>query len=180
MPDQVYIGLLRGINVGGKVLKMTDLKEAVDGLGFGDVKTYLQSGNLVFRAPKAGDDKLAERISKAIAEKCGMDVHVMIRAVAEWDAVIDKNPFPKAVELPKTLHAFILDGQPEKAKVDDLQGKDFGSEEWQIAGDTLYLHTPDGFGKSKLGNTIERLLKVPMTGRNWNTVLALKQMAAEL
>jgi uncharacterized protein (DUF1697 family) len=178
MTGQVYIGLLRGINVGGKVMKMADLKQAIADLGFGDVRTYLQSGNLVFRAPKAGDDSLATRIAKAITDHRKMDVHVLIRSAGEWDDVISRNPFPEATELPKTLHAFILDREPEKAKVDDLQGKDFGREEWRIVGSTLYLHTPDGFGRSELGNSIERRLKVPMTGRNWNTVLALKELAA--
>jgi uncharacterized protein (DUF1697 family) len=180
MSDQIYIGLLRGINVGGKVLKMTDLKEAIADLGLGEVKTYLQSGNLVFRAPKAGDGTLAARISKAIAEHMGMDVSVMIRNAAEWDEVIENNPFPKATELPKTLHAFALDRQPDKARIENLQGKDFGAEEWKIVGGTLYLHTPAGLGKSELGNSIERRLKAPMTGRNWNTVLALRDMAAAL
>lgn len=180
MTQQVYIGLLRGINVGGKVLKMADLRQAISGLAFGDVKTYLQSGNLLFRAPKAGDGALASRIAKAIADHGKMDVHVLIRTAAEWDEVIDNNPFPHAAERPKTLHAFILDREPEKAKVDDLRSKDFGREEWKIVGGTLYLHTPEGMGKSELGNSIERRLKVPMTGRNWNTVLALKQLAAAL
>lgn len=180
MTGQVYIGLLRGINVGGKVLKMADLKEAIADLGFGEVKTYLQSGNLLFRAPKAGDDAIAGRISGAIAEHSKMDVSVMIRSAAEWNDVIDKNPFPEATVLPKTLHAFILGKQPEQARIEDLQGKQFGREEWKIIGGTLYLYTPDGMGKSELGNSIERRLKVPMTGRNWNTVLALKEMAAGL
>jgi uncharacterized protein (DUF1697 family) len=180
MSKQTYIGLLRGINVGGKVLKMADLRDAVATLGFGEVRTYLQSGNMVFRAPEVDDDTLATKISKAIAEAAGMDIPVMIRNIPEWDTVIDKNPFPAAAALPKTLHAFILARQPNEARTTHLAGKDFGSEEWKIVGDTLYLHTPDGFGKSKLGNSIERMLKAPMTGRNWNTVLALKQMAAEL
>lgn len=178
MTDRTYIALLRGINVGGKVLKMADLKQAVDDLGFGDVRTYLQSGNMVFHAPKTGDGTLAARISNAIRDKAGIDVHVLVRSAAEWDEVITNNPFPKAAALPKTLHAFALDLQPEKARVEDLQARDHGSEEWKIVGDALYLHTPDGFGKSKLGNSIERLLKVPMTGRNWNTVLALRELAA--
>ena len=178
MTDNTYIALLRGINVGGKVLKMADLKQAVADLGFSDVRTYLQSGNLVFRAPRSGDDTLAKRISKAIEDKAGMDVHLLVRSATEWDEVIGNNPFPKAAALPKTLHAFALDGQPDKARVEGLKARDFGSEEWAIVGDALYLHTPAGFGKSKLGNSIERLLKVPMTGRNWNTVLALKELAA--
>ena len=173
MDEQIYIGLLRGINVGGKVLKMADLKDAVAELGFGGVKTYLQSGNLVFRASRAGSEALGAKIAKAIDVATGMDVHVMIRSAAEWDTVVDDNPFPAAVAAPKTLYAFILGRQPDKALTGDLAGKDFGTEQWKIVGDALYLHTPDGFGKSRLGNSIERMLKVPMTGRNWNTVLKL-------
>jgi uncharacterized protein (DUF1697 family) len=181
MTDRVYIALLRGINVGGKVLKMADLREAVGDLGFSGVQTYLQSGNLVFRGETADDETLATRISRAIHEKTGMDVPVLIRTALEWDAVIAANPFPAAADgAPKTLHAFILERQPDSARADALRARDFGSEEWRIVGGALYLHTPDGFGKSRLGNTIERPLKVPMTARNWNTVLALGNLAAEI
>jgi uncharacterized protein (DUF1697 family) len=180
MSEHVYIALLRGINVGGKVLKMADFRQAVAELGLGDVQTYLQSGNMVFRTGKADDETLGKRISKAIEDKTGMDVHVLVRSAKQWDKVIDDNPFAEADEHPKTVHAFILDAQPDAQRVRDLQARDFGSEEWKIVGDTLYLHTPDGFGKSKLGNMIERALKVPMTARNWNTVLALKALAAEV
>lgn len=179
MGEQVFIGLLRGINVGGKVLKMADLQSAIAGLGFGDVRTYLQSGNMVFRTGESDSATLAARIAKAIADGNGMDVQVMIRSAKAWDGVVSDNPFPAAVETPKLLHAFILGQQPEESRATDLQGKDFGSEAWRIVGDVLYLHTPDGFGKSRLGNAIERLLKVPMTGRNWTTVMALQLMSHE-
>ncbi len=180
MSEKTYIGLLRGINVGGKVLKMADLKQAIGDLGFSDVKTYLQSGNLVFRAGEEGDGALASRISSAIADRCAMDVHVLIRNADEWDEVIGGNPFPDAAARPKTLHAFAFDSHPDRARLDALGAEDFGTEQWAIAGDTLYVRTPDGFGKSRLGNSIERRLAVPMTARNWNTVLALKQLAETL
>ena len=176
--DRTYIGLLRGINVGGEVLRMTDLKQAVAGLGFESVRTYLQSGNLVFRAARADDDALASRISASIRSHAALDVHVIVRADEEWDNVIAHNPFPGAEEKPKTIHVFLFDRQPEKSKIEALRARDFGSEDWKIVDGTLYLHTPDGFGKSKLGGTIERTLKVPMTARNWNTVLALKELAS--
>jgi len=178
MADRTYIALLRGINVGGKVLKMADLKDAVAKLGFEDIKTYLQSGNMVFKTAKAGDDVLAERISDAIRAHKSMDVTVMVRDAAAWGKIVAGNPYAEAAhEFPKTVHTFILDQTPEAARVDALKAKEVGREEWRIVDGTLYLHTPDGFGKSVLGNIIERTLKVPMTARNWNTVLALQELA---
>jgi uncharacterized protein (DUF1697 family) len=174
--DLTYIALLRGINVGGKVLKMADLKDAVAKLGFTGVQTYLQSGNMVFRAAKVANDALAKSISGAIRDHKSLDVTVMVRDVAEWRKIIAGNPYSQAHELPKTVHTFILGQMPEAPRLDMLKSKEAGREEWQIVDGTLYLHTPDGFGKSVLGNIIERTLKVPMTARNWNTVLALGEM----
>lgn len=180
MSEDTYIALLRGINVGGKMLKMADLKEAVAALGFEDVRTYLQSGNMVFKAAKASNADLADRIASAIQSHKAMDVKIMVRNIHEWDRVIADNPYAQAEEKPKTVHAFILDDQPGKDRIAILRAKEAGSEEWMIAGDALYLHTPDGFGKSVLGNLVERVLKVPTTARNWNTVKALKELAAGL
>lgn len=177
MTDRTYIALLRGINVGGKVLKMADLKDAVSTLGFAEVKTYLQSGNMVFRAPAAGNDVLGSLISEAIRKHRSLDVSVMVRSADAWSEIIASNPYSQAVDFPKTVHAFILDQQPEPARVETLAAKEAGREAWQIVDGTLYLHTPDGFGKSVLGNLLERTLKVPMTARNWNTVLALRELA---
>lgn len=177
MADRTYIALLRGINVGGKVLKMADLKDAVAKLDFEDIKTYLQSGNMVFKTAKAGNDVLAKRISDAIHEHTSVDVTIMVRDAAQWSKIVAGNPYPQAHEFPKTVHTFILDETPDAARIETLRAKEAGHEAWQIVDGTLYLHTPDGFGKSVLGNIIERILKVPMTARNWNTVLALQELA---
>ena len=179
MTHRTYIALLRGINVGGKVLKMADLKEAVAKLGFEGVETYLQSGNMVFKATADGNDAIAQRISKAIREHRSMDVAVMVRDAGQWDALVSANPYPQAHEFPKTVHTFIFDETPDADRIETLEAKDAGREEWQIVDGTLYLHTPDGFGKSVLGNVMERILKVPMTARNWNTVLALRDIAGK-
>jgi uncharacterized protein (DUF1697 family) len=177
MTDKTCIALLRGINVGGKVLKMADLKDAVQPLGFGDVRTYLQSGNMVFGAVARDNAALSRQISGAIREHAGIDVTVMVRSAAEWSRIVASNPYPQAGEFPRTVHAFILDQTPEPARIEALRMREVGREEWQIVDNTLYLHTPDGFGKSALGNLLERTLKVPMTARNWNTVLALEELA---
>jgi uncharacterized protein (DUF1697 family) len=179
MTQKTYIALLRGINVGGKVLKMADLRRAVAELGFEDVQTYLQSGNLVFKAPKAGNGELARSIADAIRAHMAMDVTVMVRDAAEWTGIVAGNPYPQAHESPKTVHTFVLDAMPEAARLETLAAKETGCEEWRIVDGTLYLHTPDGFGKSVLGGIIERILKVPMTARNWNTVLALEELSGQ-
>jgi len=177
MTDNAFIALLRGINVGGKVLKMADLKQAVQPLGFKEVTTYLQSGNMVFRAGPDDNGMLARQISGAIRDHAGIDVTVMVRSAAEWGRIVAANPYPQAQEFPKTVHAFVLDGAPDPSRIEALEAKEAGREEWRIIDGTLYLHTPDGFGKSVLGNLVERMLKVPMTARNWNTVLALRELA---
>ena len=180
MADRTFIALLRGINVGGNVLKMADLREAVAGLGFRDLATYLQSGNMVFRAPETVNDDIAAGISEAIRAHKSMDVTVMVRSAEEWRRVVANNPYPQAVEFPKSLHAFILDRMPAPERLEALAAKEAGRESWRIVDGALYLHTPDGFGKSVLGGIVERVLKVPMTARNWNTVLALDAMTAAL
>lgn len=177
MANGTYIALLRGINVGGKVLKMADLKAAVQPLGFEDVRTYLQSGNMVFRVNGHDNGDLARRISGAIRDHAGMDVTVMVRNADAWSGIVKSNPYPQAQEFPKTVHAFILDQMPDPVRIKALRAKEARREEWEIVDGTLYLHTPDGFGKSILGNLIERTLKVPMTARNWNTVVALRELA---
>ena len=178
MSERTRIALLRGINVGGKVLKMADLKSAVAELGFTDIATYLQSGNMVFQAPPAANSELSARIVEAIRVHARMDLAVMVRSSDEWRQIVERNPFPQASEAPRTVHAFILDATPEQARLDALAAKDVGREDWRIVNGTLYLHTPDGFGKSVLAGSIERILKVPMTARNWNTVLALRDLAS--
>ncbi|MCB1447416.1 MAG: DUF1697 domain-containing protein [Rhizobiaceae bacterium] len=159
---------------------MADLKAAVSTLGFTEVTTYLQSGNLVFRSSEDDGAALAARIAMAIRDHQSMDVGVMVRTARQWGHVISANPYPQAETLPKTVHAFILDRMPEPGRIAMLEAKEAGSEEWRIADGTLYLHTPDGFGKSVLGNIVERTLKVSMTARNWNTVRALQGLADAL
>jgi uncharacterized protein (DUF1697 family) len=177
LSDNSYIALLRGINVGGKMLKMADLLSAIDGFGYGNPRTYLQSGNLVFSASKIDIAIEARRISGAIATASGLEVPVIIRSAAEWSEIMDANPFPDAVSLPKTLSVFLLDSMPEQKRLAEFNARDFGRDSWRLIGSAIYVHTPDGFGKSKLAASIEKGLKVAMTARNWNTMIALDEMA---
>lgn len=135
---------------------------------------------MVFTAAEGDETALAAKISEAIRAHQSMDVAVMVRSTRRWDSIVVNNPYPQANEFPKTVHAFVLGADPETPRLEMLAAKEAGREEWQIVEGTLYLHTPNGFGKSVLGGNVERILKVPMTARNWNTVLALQDLAGSL
>lgn len=181
MTDAIYIGLLRGINVGGaNKLPMADLLATAALLGFAGTRTYLQSGNIVFSAAKADEAEIAGKLADALERRNGLTAGVMVRNLEQWGKIVADNPFAAAAAQPKTLHAFVMAAEPSAERLRELKARDFGADAWRMAGDTLYMHTPDGFGKSKLAGSVERLLKVPMTGRNWNTVLALWDLASAI
>ena len=178
----MFIALFSGINVGkAKRIKMPELCAIFTGLGFSDVKSYVQSGNIVFRASGMSPAEAAAKIAEAFPKAAGFTSTVMVRSAKQWAALVANNPFPQAVDDPKKLHAVVLDADPAKAALDALAAasKDAGSERWEIRNGVLYLYTPDGFGTSKLAPIIGKTLKVGATARNWRTVLALQEMTKE-
>jgi uncharacterized protein (DUF1697 family) len=181
MSNDCYIGLLRGINVGGaNRLPMKELMAAAADADFSQAQTYLQSGNIVFRAKGQSRTDIPPRLNAAIRRRVNLDIPVIIRDSVEWSRVIDANPFPEAAENPKSLHVFILAEQPESTAIRALEARDFGTDRWRLTDDALYLHLPDGIGRSKLGGSVERILKVAMTARNWTTMIALRDLANAL
>lgn len=170
------IALFRGINVGGNnKLPMKELVAVLEGLGLQSIKTYIQSGNVVFRR-KTTDTQLAARIAAAIKKSHGFEPKVLLLDAAKLEKVIKANPFPEAEAEGNTRHFNFLASvppEPDLAGIDKIRA---ASERWQLKGDVFYLHAPDGIGRSKLASGMERLLGVPMTGRNWNTVRKLKEL----
>jgi uncharacterized protein (DUF1697 family) len=176
-----WVLLLRGINVGGSNrLPMRDLAALLEGLGLHDVRTSIQSGNVVFTSDASvGDDPaaLSTSITEAIREAHGFAPRSMLLSAAALRAAMDANPFPGADAEPATVHLFFLDtapAAPDLAAMDAIRGP---RERYVHDGAVLYLHTPDSLGRSKLAERIERLLGVPATARNWNTVRRLAAMA---
>ena len=173
------IALLRGINVGGNVkIAMAELRVMVEALGFTDVKTLLQSGNLVFTDPKKRSPaSLEPLLEKATKEKLGVGPDYMIRTPEEWAAIVARNPFPAmAKDDPSHLLVYALKGEaPDQAAIDRLNAAIVGPEEVAAVGRELFITYPDGVGTSKLStNLIEKTLgKHRGTGRNWNTVLKI-------
>jgi uncharacterized protein (DUF1697 family) len=180
MSTKTWIALLRGINVGGKnKLPMKELVAAMNEMGLTEVKTYIQSGNVVFRGPAKKAQALADEIGAALVRKFGFEPQVMVIDDKELVAAASANPFPEAATDAegKTLHLFFLSKSPARVDRDRIESIRRPSERWQLAGPVLYFHAPEGFGDSKLAAQIEKILGVPTTARNWRTVGALLDLA---
>jgi len=174
-----WIVLLRGINVGGNnKLPMKSLVAELEAMGLSAVKTYIQSGNVVLRCPAARAAKLDREIAATIREKFGFEPAVMLISAKELVKAKKVNPFPEADnEMEgRTLHFFFLASAPKTIDKERLEAVRRQSERWQIKGSVFYLHTPEGFGDSKLATQVEKILGVQATARNLRTVNALLEM----
>lgn len=169
------IALLRGINIGGNhLLPMKQLKDLLEQLGCSEVRTYIQSGNVVFRS--AADATTVERdLTAAIDASHGFAPRVLVLSAEEFAATAAANPFAAAVDAAKTVHQFFL-AAPTKATTTAFAAL-ATTERFEVHDRCFYLHTPDGFGKSKLAERAERLLGVAATARNWRTVSTLVEMS---
>jgi uncharacterized protein (DUF1697 family) len=175
-----HIALLRAVNVGGRKLMMADLRDWAGGLGFQDVRTLLQSGNLLFRSDVVADAALEARLEAEAARAFGMAIDFIVRTADEWDQVIAANPYPQAAERdPGRLVVVALKAAPSPNAVAALRAWVPGRETIGAHGRELYIIYPDGQGESKLTNlAIERRLGLRGTARNWNTVLKLAALAS--
>jgi uncharacterized protein (DUF1697 family) len=166
-----YLALIRGINVGGKgLLPMKTLVALLENLGLQKVKTYLQSGNAIFQSREKDASLLAEKISAEIKKSRGFEPRVLLLELAQLEKAAEANPFPEAVSEPTTLHLNFLASVPPNPDLGTLNRLKSKSERFLLKGNVFYLHAPDGIGRSKLAANAERLLGVPMTGRNWRTI----------
>jgi uncharacterized protein (DUF1697 family) len=155
---------IRGINVGGhRPVAMGDLRRALGSLGLGDVRTLLQSGNVVFTTAQTAT-RLRPAIETAFVQQLGLDTTVILRTEPEMKKVVARNPFAGAEGV--KLHVVFLAGKPSAAAVSKLDPERFAPDEWVVDGKHVYVWYPNGAGRSKL-----RLeLGTPATARNWNTV----------
>jgi uncharacterized protein (DUF1697 family) len=169
------VALLRAVNVGGRTLSMSDLKAVVARLGFHDVRTLLQSGNVTFRAGRLSPAQVERRLERELQTQLGLTTDVFVRTAAEWAELIAANPFPRAAATdPAHLVLMILKGAPSITAVQQLRAAIKGPEEIEAGSRSLYIIYPDGIGRSKLTNKVlERALGTAGTARNWNTVMKL-------
>lgn len=175
---QTYIALFRGINVGGHgKLPMAGLKRLLEQEGCIGVQTYIQSGNAVFRRPATDIAGLERRIRAGVLKHHGFEPRVIVLAQQELARAVAANPFEDADANPKSVHLFFLAERPGRIDWSPFETVRAKSERYELKGRVLYLHTPDGFGTSRLAERVERLLGVAATARNWRTVTTLPGMA---
>jgi uncharacterized protein (DUF1697 family) len=178
----IYISMLRGINVGGhKRIKMEKLRESFEALGFEHVKTYIQSGNVVFKAEKASPSGLSRKIEERILADFGFPVSVISRTSDEMDKTIEHNPFLKlrGVDLEK-LHVMFLSEAPASAAVKKLTDLTLAPDQCRHSDREIYFYLPNGVSESVLMKSpVDRLLAVSTTTRNWKTVNSLQQMCRD-
>ncbi|MCQ8188954.1 DUF1697 domain-containing protein [Streptomyces rugosispiralis] len=177
------IALLRGINVGGnRKFPMARQRELMAELGFEDVTVHLQTGNIVFADPGTPPERTARTLEDHFAAGLGFPVDVMVRTRDELAAAVEANPYPEAVAEPKTLHVVFLADAPANqdalATLNALDPAAYAPEAFRLIGREIFLHCPDGVGRSKLAAKITNArLGVPATARNWNTVTKLLALA---
>jgi uncharacterized protein (DUF1697 family) len=176
-----YIALFRGVNVLGRnLLSMKALKILVEKNGCVDVQTYIQSGNVIFRNALSDAPRIANQLTHSVSRGHGFEPRVLVLTLDEIEHAAAGNPFPEAAEDPKSLHLFFLAEVPSKPDLKSFESLKTRNERFELKATTLYLHTPDGFGRSKLAARAEKLLGVAATARNWRTVTTLLELAKTL
>lgn len=167
-----WVALLRGVNVGGhRRVPMADLRQGLTAAGLTGVRTYLQSGNAVFRSDSSDASEVAGLVREVVARVCGVDSDVVVRTHTELADVVTRNPWPDRAEAPKQLHVLFL-----SAPATDVRAVRVGpSEQVAVDGREVWVWYGDGAGRSKLQIQAP---EVVVTARNWTTVTALAQMSA--
>jgi uncharacterized protein (DUF1697 family) len=171
------VALLRAVNVGGRKLPMAELRALCAELGWQDVATYIQSGNVVFTA-SGKPDALEKELEIAIAKRFGFESPVVVRTAAQWAGYPPANPFPKAAaDEPNRLMLLLSKRPPAKGAEEVIQARAVAGEQVRRAGDALWFHYPEGAGTSKLTpSLIDRAVGSPATARNYRTVVTLLDM----
>jgi len=178
-----FISILRGINVSGhRMIKMDALRQLYTEMGFSNVQTYIQSGNVVFQYKKVKLLELEKNIAKKISEKSGFDVPVIVKEYEELKLIIKNNPFLKdKTKDTSHLHVTFLSAKPDKANFEKIKEGQYQADEFHLVDKSIYLYCPNGYGNSKLTNSFfESKLKVTATTRNWRTTNELIKIAEKL
>ncbi len=177
-----YIALLRGINVGGhNKIPMAELRALCGKIGLGDVRSYIQSGNLVFTAGDAGAD-LETTLESAIEQRFGLSIPVIVRTAKDWRCYLGGNPFPEASLAEPSLVALALSrNAPDASTAEQLAARAANDERVEQVGDAIWIHYPQGSARSKLTPTVlDRVVGSAVTARNWRTVQKLDALAESL
>jgi len=181
-PMPVYIAMLRGINIGpNKRMKMEKLRASCEALGFNKVKTFIQSGNVVFQAAKLSPAALCKQLEDRILSDFGFSAAVITRTKDEMARVVKNNPLLKEPDIdPAKLHVVFLLESPKSEALKRLETLTLAPDKFGVAGKEIYFYFPNGVSGSSLWkHSLDRVLSVTATMRNWNTVNTLHEMAVE-
>ena len=173
-----YVALPRGINVtGSNIIKMTELKAAFGSLGFDNIVTYINSGNVAFDSKKTAEGTLVKKIAPLVEKLAGKPISVMVRSQDDIKKILAANPFAGKYETPQQMHVLFMDGPMSADRVNLLEAQQTDREKFIVKGNEIYALLLDGVAQSMLGRGfIERKLKTIYTGRNWRTVEKLESL----
>ena len=174
-----YVALLRAINLGSvNKISMPELKTMFEALGHKDVRTYVQSGNVVFDAARTTSKKLARQIEEAVSGNFRHDISVIIRTASQMERVATGNPFASQGVSPQALHAMFFAETVPKSAIKSIDPDKWFPDQFEIRGRDMYLFLPNGMGRARLSTGhFEKTLGVRGTARNWNTVNKLRELA---
>ena len=175
---KTYIALLKGINVGGhNKIPMAELRELLSRVCFKNVKTYIQSGNLIFDTEILSRKQIKKEINKAILNRLGFDVKIIVKTRKDLKRIYDGCPFAKAKKIES--YFVILSNEPKNELIKSASEKCYEGEEYKIIRDCLYYYSEKGFGRAKFNiNFFERKLKTLATARNYKTIVKLIELSS--
>ena len=174
-----WVALFRGINVGGhNKLPMRMLVEAFAAIGAEDIRTYIQSGNVVFRHAETDRERLDAAIRAAVGKVVDFEPGILLMTAVQFEQILQENSFPE--DPPNALHVYFLAAKPEAPNLETLASAASSSEAFVLKDLAFYLHAPDGIARSKIAASVERRLGVNATARNWRTVSRVQALCREL
>ena len=180
MASRIWIALLRGVNVvGRRQVPMQELAATLQRAGLKSVRTYIQSGNVLFQSARGTARSLSTQIAQLVERQFGFAPQVMVISQQQLAEAIAGNPFPQAAQNHKALHLFFLSEEPTDPDLELLTRLQAGREAFALKQGVFYLYTPDGFPDSKIAQKVERALGVHATARNWRTANQLLAMAIQ-
>lgn len=174
-----YVSLLRAVNVGGRSISMSRLRDVYAALGFDDVRSYIQSGNLVFHSSQRSEAAVTSAIEGAIVDEFGLAVRVLVRSHADMAKIARSHPFAQQVGgKGSALYVTFLASKPAAGKVKSIDAARYAPDAFKVVGREIYAVYPNGYGRSKLALPLfEKALGVEGTARNWNTVTKLAELS---
>lgn len=173
-----WIVFLRGVNVGGNnKLPMQSLRGSLENAGFENVRTYIQSGNIVLESRSRSKKAIERLVSATIETDFQLDLDMSVMAIADLRAALSNDPFSEAAEKPNTLHYFFLSARPRKPGLEKATSMLSTTEQCELRDDVFYLFAPDGIARSKVAANAERYLGVGATARNLRTVTKVLELA---